>query len=62
MLKYGHEQFDTDTAALKNESALDSDTHHMCGTEKKSTAGGIRYRPEECEQTLLDSGYSIEEG
>ena len=45
------------------ESAFDSDRHHMCGTEKRSMAGGIRYRrQEECDQTLLDSGYSIAKG
>ena len=63
VLKYGHEQFDTDFAeSAFAESAFDSDRHHMCGTEKKSMAGGIRYRQEECEQALLDSGYSIVEG
>jgi hypothetical protein len=39
VLKYGHEQLDTDTAAFEDESALDSDRHRKCGTEKKSTAG-----------------------
>ena len=39
------------------ESAFDSDRHHMCGTEKRSMAGGIQYRTQEgWEQTLIDSG------